>query len=1776
METTLTPIEASSYILLLILAIPSYQNRAIISPPQGIDLSVGVGSPKDLRRPLLTVFSAASILTKFGSEVSKESELKKVSSDLARDQRGVIGQLGSLRVASSVGNQNERSRYNLRTRQRSQMPNSEAPRRPRREVTREPGQSSRPPPAPPQDKYAESQNVRALDQGPSRKGKEKAATSRDVEAKKAKEVRELAETRSQFQHVIKYLCDNLGIPPPPPRNLASRLGSQLRSNPAHVEPSTPSQQGAQMRLSQLRANVHDQPRSHRSDHRSTASNRPEGARSQLEGLVHGDLRYSLMARRQGEGNDPEPPYVECLRKQLLTMQEKMRELRSSKGEPSSPDILGDFTAPLADSVKNATLPGRFKMPQLDSYHGQSDPVAHVKIFQNLMLVQGVPDEIMCKVFLTTLSEPARTWYKKLPAGSQRGQELLHEYVKRYHDEVMQMGVYEEPKTLRNFWYNLHTGPLWVSFEERPPTSYREAHDRAMKQIAIEEKRNLKREREKAEDFSDKGKDMKKQDVRPSRLVPPQGKAQVVRQAGESSGGDQGQPGSHVTKDKDFISTISGGPTLAGDSRRVRKTHAKEPSLARHHQEVNFTERSPKLPRVATTPIMFTDEDTRDVVYPHDDTMVVTMKIASKDVARILIDTGSSVDILFKEAFNKLGLNSARMQQVTTPLSGFMGDQLMPSGSITLPVTLGEDPSQLITMVDFVVVDHPSSYNVILGRPFLMATRGVVSTYHLKLKFPVGNQVGVVKGDQLTARRCYASSVGRCNQVSTLDPRVSEVEQRGEPVEELEAIPVCEDDPTKVVKVGTQLTSDVRTSLVEFLVEYSDAFAWSHSDMPGISLSIISHRLNVDSIHRPVRQKRRAFNQERYDAIEEEVDKLLRAWFIRESKYPDWVSNVVLVRKPNGKWRMCVDFTDLNKACPKDSFPLPRIDQLVDATAGHELLSFMDAFSGYNQVKMYAPDEEGTSFITNKGLYCYMVMPFGLKNAGATYQRLVNKLFKEQIGRTMKIYVDDMITKSMKIADHVPHLRGTFDVLRKFGMKLNPEKCAIGVAAGKFLGYMVHQRGIEANPEKIKAIVEMRSPRTTKEIQSLAGRVAALSRFVSKCTDRCHPFFQAIKRAKGQQWDKDCEAVFQNLKNYLASPPILARPHPGDNLLMYLAVSTTAVSSVLIREEEGGMQKPVYYTSKALTEVEKRYPKQEQLALALVMSSRKLRPYFQAHTVSVVTSFPLRQIVHKPESSGRLMKWCMELSEFKIHYRSRNAIKGQAIANFVAEFTPDLEDLGTDMNQREEWEAETSSPWILHVDGSSSSQGSRAGVLITSPDGVEISYALRFEFKASNNEAEYEALIAGLKMAKSLGAEWLASLSETSLPGTVLVEVLPRSFIEEPTEVVHCVSSPSCWINPIKEYLEKGRLPEDQEAARKLKYCAARYCIIEGVLYRRSFTMPYLRCLHPDEADYVLREIHKGACGNHSGGRSLAYKALRQGYYWPTMQSDSRVISQTCLTCQKHAKMIRVPPENLTTLTSPWPFAQWGIDLIGPFPVGRGQAKFAIVAVDYFTKWAEVEPLAKITEKRTTDFIWRSIICRFGVPRVIITDNGRQFDNEKFRNFCETWMIENRYTTPAHPQSNGQVEAVNKAYRTTFKTATRETPYALSFGTEAVIPAEVGMPTFRVLHFDEVSNMAQLDAALDLLDEKRDQAQVRVAAYQRRVSKYYNAKVKPRSFKEGDLVLRKVIYGLKEGGSTKFAETWEGLFHVTKVIKPGVYKLAHPDGRQMRRPRNADQLKKYYP
>nr|KYP55450.1 Transposon Ty3-I Gag-Pol polyprotein [Cajanus cajan] len=236
--------------------------------------------------------------------------------------------------------------------------------------------------------------------------------------------------------------------------------------------------------------------------------------------------------------------------------------------------------------------------------------------------------------------------------------------------------------------------------------------------------------------------------------------------------------------------------------------------------------------------------------------------------------------------------------------------------------------------------------------------------------------------------------------------------------------------------------------------------------------------------------------------------------------------------------MCVDYTDLNKACPKDSYPLPSIDRLVDGVSGHALLSFLDAYSRYNQIMMYPPDEVHMSFITDHANFCYRVMSFGLKNAGATYQRLMDKVFHQQIGQNMEVYVDDMVVKTTSTEGHASDLAKVISQIKKHNMHLNLEKCVFGVQGGKFLGFMITSRGIEANPEKCKAIIQMQSPQTMKDVQRLAGRLVSLSRFIPRLAEKAGPIFTLLRKPKNFEWTDQCEEAFKSFKAFFTTPPIL--------------------------------------------------------------------------------------------------------------------------------------------------------------------------------------------------------------------------------------------------------------------------------------------------------------------------------------------------------------------------------------------------------------------------------------------------------------------------------------------------------------------------------------------------------------------------------------------------------------------------------------------------------------
>ena len=454
------------------------------------------------------------------------------------------------------------------------------------------------------------------------------------------------------------------------------------------------------------------------------------------------------------------------------------------------------------------------------------------------------------------------------------------------------------------------------------------------------------------------------------------------------------------------------------------------------------------------------------------------------------------------------------------------------------------------------------------------------------------------------------------------------------------------------------------------------------------------------------------------------------------------------------------------------------------------------------------------------------------------------------------------------------------------------------------------------------------------------------------------------------------------------PPILVSPIEGELLTLYLAVSDFSTSAVLVRDKNR-VQHQVYYCSRALRGAEERYPRMEKLILALVTATRKFHPYFQAHTTEVPTEYPMKQVSHKPETSGRLMKWAIELSKFDIRYKPKTTIKGQVLADFVVEFTS--------ADPAENAQTPTDLPiWKLSVDGATNAQGSGAGLILTSPEGIDIEYVLRFEFQASNNKAEYEAVIAGLNLAHPLEIDQLEVCNDSQLvvrqiedtyeaksgrmilylkkvrdllKKFVLVQVrhIPRAensradalaklaiasqedlsrstpvkYLAEPSidlcdvEVAQIGSEPS-WMDPIWDYIIDGRLLDDPKEATKIRTRLARFTNHKGSLYKRCFFTPILKCIAGKNTEYVLREVHEGVCGNHIGTRALAGKVLRQGYYWPTILRDATDLVRRCKICQEHAKISRLPYEPLTSITSPWPFNQWGLDILGPLPIGKGQ------------------------------------------------------------------------------------------------------------------------------------------------------------------------------------------------------------------------------------------------
>jgi hypothetical protein len=546
--------------------------------------------------------------------------------------------------------------------------------------------------------------------------------------------------------------------------------------------------------------------------------------------------------------------------------------------------------------------------------------------------------------------------------------------------------------------------------------------------------------------------------------------------------------------------------------------------------------------------------------------------------KVLVDNGSQTGIIFLHAFDHMGISHNLLKPSDNPLYGFGGKGTFPVGKIKLSLSFGVAPNARSEQITFDIVDMVYPYNAIMDRGSINKFKAAIHGLYLCMKILCPQGVITVYGNQQTARNIEIDFVPGQRNIHYLTTQREVSEATRPTANEHEKAQLQSNDGTKIVPldpampkqtviISEDLTLQDEEKLISCLSRNKDVFAWSALDLVGVSRIIIEHSLGIDPSVRPKKQRLRKMSDEKTEAAKAEVHRLLEANFIKPVAYPMWLANIVMVQKKSDKWRMCIDFTSLNKACPKDNFPRPRIDKIVDSAAGSEVMSLLDCFSGYHQIYMKEEDKASSSFITLFGTYCFIRMPEGLKNAGSTFSCLTKTVLESQVGRNIFMYVDDIVVASKNKEDHLADLAETFANMRDARLRLNPEKCAFGVRQGKILGYLVSHRGIEANPTKIQAITNMTPPQSTRDVQRLTGRLAALNRFISKSAERSLPFLKALHGAKDFAWGPEQAVAYASLKQHLSELEILTSPDSSLPLLLYVAASTHAVSAALVQEQD---------------------------------------------------------------------------------------------------------------------------------------------------------------------------------------------------------------------------------------------------------------------------------------------------------------------------------------------------------------------------------------------------------------------------------------------------------------------------------------------------------------------------------------------------------------------------------------------------------------------------------
>ena len=901
----------------------------------------------------------------------------------------------------------------------------------------------------------------------------------------------------------------------------------------------------------------------------------------------------------------------------------------------------------------------------------------------------------------------------------------------------------------------------------------------------------------------------------------------------------------------------------------------------------------------------------------------------------------------------------------------------------------------------------------------------------------------------------------------------------------EVSPARETDLLNRVHIEDGLSVLEMEHLKSLVHEFADVFALGPTELG--TTDLVTHVIDTGD-NSPIKQPPRRIPFALRDKVDQLVKEMLDQGIVTPSKSP-WSSPVVLVAKKDGTTRFCVDYRRLNAVTKTDVFPLPRVDDSLDQLSHSRYFTTLDLASGYWQVLVDPVSKEKTAFVTHSGLFEFSVMPFGLKNAPATFQRLMETVLAGLIRNVCLDYLDDIIITGRSFAEHLENLRKVLMRLREAGLRLKPSKCHFAMKEVEYLGYRVSGKGISADPIKVSAVRDFPRPKDLKQVRSFLGLASYYRRFIPLFSRVASPLHALTRKDAPFEWSTACEEAFSELKSLLTRAPILAFPDFSRDFHLETDASGLGLGAVLSQVQSDGTTRPLAYASRTLQAHERNYGSTEMEALGVVWAVRHFRQYLYGHSCHVYTDHEaLKSLLNTPHPSGKLARWGLALQELDlvIHYRpGRTNHKADALSRCPSTAEP----------------------------------------------------------VCSEPEPELVAVV-----------ETDSPLT-TSKGGEHSLGTLQR---EDPT------------LLPYFSYLEEGVLPDDKTLARELVLSKSQFEVIDGTLFHIERDKS-LRIVPPQSSRRKLfDEAHSGKFGGHLRDAKM-HSLLSRHYWWSGMRSDITKWCRACLVCatRQSGRSVRPP---LVPIPVSGPFDRIGVDVV-QFPVSAKGNKYAVVFVDYLTKWVEVFPTPDQTALTIAKLLVTEIISRHGVPRELLSDRGAAFLSKLLQEVYRLMGIHKVSTTAYHPQTDGLVERFHRtllamisktaqpggcdwddrlpyvlfAYRCSEQGSTLESPFFMLYGRDPVLPTEEVLsntPDRCYIEYDDYRSQL-----VQNLSAAWDQARKNVAKAQQQQKKQHDKKARMPTFSVGDRVFV-FMPAAKSGKAHKLARPYHGPFRILKLHDNG--------------------------